>query len=229
MSKVITQSFLIILLMNVKAIGSHVIPFELVGNLIIISAIVDGKEGNYIVDTGVPIVYLNENYFAGKMSDKVMYGINGEGSEVSTRYSEIEIAGSVWKSVYAEIINLESIEQALGKSVHGLLGCRLFRRHMIEFDYAKMEMTISLPDKDAATSGHREEVSTKIILFKFRGRIPVIDARLGSLDLSLIVDTGSATNILGEESLKNLTANSIKWDKQRLTGFGKTEIKADAG
>ncbi|NND32426.1 MAG: hypothetical protein HKN76_07520, partial [Saprospiraceae bacterium] len=39
----------------------------------------------------------------------------------------------------------------------------------------------------------------------------------------------SAPNILGEECLKNIAANSIKWDKQNLAGLGKKEIKTDAG
>ena len=42
---------------------STIIPFSKVGNLIIVKAVVDSIEGNFILDTGAPYLILNVVYF----------------------------------------------------------------------------------------------------------------------------------------------------------------------
>jgi hypothetical protein len=225
MTKMINLSIVFILYLNLHA--NQATPFEIVGNLVIVYAMVDDKPGNYIIDTGVPIVILNADYFQGKKSEKVMQGINGEGGLVFTRYSNIEIGPNKWKSVYTEITSLEAIERALRRPIHGLIGCQLFRNNIVVFDYEKKEIRIS-----SAKNSERSEVKSRpssSISYRFKGHIPVISASVGAIDLNLIVDTGSALNILGKNDLDNLGSKLIEWDKQSLAGLGTKAVKAETG
>jgi predicted aspartyl protease len=209
-------------------VATQAIPFEIVGNLVIISAKVDDQPGYYIIDTGVPNVILNNNYFQGKKSEKIMQGINGEGALVLTRYSKIEIGTNKWKGVYVEITKLETIEQALRRPIHGLIGCQLFRNNILVFDYEKKEIRISSA-KNPEIQKQDKSKSSSPGSYKFKGHIPVINARVGSIDLNLIVDTGSALNILSKNDMEKLNSKLIEWDKQRLAGLGKAEVRAEAG
>ena len=51
--------------------ASSTIPFQLAGKLIIVKATVDGQPGNFILDTGVSKLVLNDRYFEGEPTDKV--------------------------------------------------------------------------------------------------------------------------------------------------------------
>ena len=65
--------------------------------------------------------------------------------------------------------------------------------------------------------------------YKYRGKIPIINANIGSIILKLVIDTGSAYNIFRIKDLEHLEANTIQWDHQRLVGLGNGELNAQAG
>jgi hypothetical protein len=205
------------------------IPFTLVGNLILISGTVDGKIGNFILDTGTPVVILNGKYFEGQKSDKVMQGISGEGGPVATRYSTIELGGNKWKSIYSEVFRLEALEAALGQPIHGLLGCQLFKKHIVEFDYKNLCIRLSSFEIEESIEDQGPSEMSSIPTYRYKGKIPVINVSIGSIILKLIIDTGSAYNILRKKDLGNLTSNTIKWDNQRLVGLGDDEVRVQAG
>ena len=108
-----------------RTTGTESIAFQLIGNLIVVTATVDEKAGNYIVDTGVSVLILNQNFFQGKETEKEMTGIIASGGITQTRYSHVKLGTHEWKGVYSEITNLEAIERALGMTIHGLIGCHL--------------------------------------------------------------------------------------------------------
>lgn len=201
--------------------ASESIPFEMVSNLIIVSTTVDDKTGDFIIDTGVPIVFLNHHHFEGKELQKMMHGINGEGGGVKTKYSKITLGSQTWKSVYCEITNLDALERALHRPILGLIGCQLFNKHIVEIDYKnkRLHLELSANHKDADPAN----------TFKCKGKIPVISVNIGSKKLKLIIDTGSAYNILRKSDLGALEANTIQGDQQRLVGLGQGELKVGAG
>ncbi len=207
--------------------GSEVIPFETIGNLIIVSTVVDGRKGNYIVDTGVPTLILNKQVFHGEKSDREMIGISGEGT-VETKYSKVTMGRQTWKGVYCEITDLTAIEQGLGIPIDGLIGCRLFRKFTVVFDYAKQEIRLSL-------SGRRGEIppimlndSNETSIYEWKGHVPIIQAYVGSEKLKLIIDTGSAYNVFGSSYLKKLDEEMMQWDRQMLVGIGEGQSRVEA-
>jgi predicted aspartyl protease len=225
-------SFIIILILSQlfnRTFAIEAIPFEIIGNLIVVSMQVDDKIGNYILDTGVPVVILNEKYFEGKKSEKVMQGINGQGGAVATRYCGIVLGENQWKGVYAEVTSLEALETALNRTIHGLIGCQLFRRHRIEFDYKNGLLRLTKSNQKKAAKNQIAITGSNAKTYKCKGKVPVIRATIGSVSLNLIIDTGSAYNILRKKDLGKLASNTIKWDHQRLVGLGKGELKVQAG
>jgi hypothetical protein len=209
--------------------ASETIPFTLAGNLILISGTVDGKTGNFILDTGTPYVILNGKYFEGQKSDKVIQGISGEGGPVATRYSSIELGRNKWKSIYSEVIRLEALEAALGQPIYGLLGCQLFRKHIVEFDYKNLCIRLSSLEIEERIEDQGPSEMSPIATYRYKGKIPVINVNIGSIILKLIIDTGSAYNIFRKKDLDNLTSNTIKWDNQRLVGLGNGELRVQSG
>jgi hypothetical protein len=62
------------------------IPFQLVNNLIVVQASIDGKRGNFIIDTGSEFMVLNAKYFSGHRDlDGHIRGFSGSGAAFRER------------------------------------------------------------------------------------------------------------------------------------------------
>lgn len=205
------------------------IPFELLGNLIIVSTNVDDKKGDFILDTGSPVVILNKKHFRGKHSNRLMYGVNGEGDAIKTRYSRISIGNQTWKGVYCEITNLEVLENALCRPILGLIGCQLFKKYIVEIDYTNKLLKLSLSKKDRKYGDQFKAKNSDVRTYRTKGHIPVIRTTIGSQYFNLIIDTGSAFNILRKTDLDITSLSIIDGEGQRLAGLGQAELKVEAG
>ena len=63
-----------------------IIPFDLVGNMIVVKAMVNGQKGNFIVDTGADILVLNSRLFT-----EHQYSFATNGVSINDRIDEVKI------------------------------------------------------------------------------------------------------------------------------------------
>ena len=198
------------------------IPFQLVGKLIVIEARVNGRSGNYILDTGASDLILNSAFFQGQPAGKVYYGINGKGEEIQMSFGRVEIQDLLWKSVYAEIFSLEYL-QSRGITIHGLIGGGLLRKFEVIIDYQKQVITFVKLDKNGACpidAPCPPPIAT--LPFRIKGHTPVIEAEIGTFTLRLSVDTGAEINLLAQNHFESLQLYQLGSKTTALGDFGKT-------
>lgn len=215
------------------------IPFNRVGNLIVVQAKVDSLEGNFILDTGAPGLILNMTYFrqypsASPGAQDESGGITGEVAFANpTDIAKLNLGTFKYSRVQADRIDLGHIENSRGIRVLGLLGMNLFKRFEMIIDYENNLVHLHLINKKETKTYKHELLNDTAKYHEFP--IDVKDNKLytygevAGKKLTFIIDTGAESNILDSrlpnKVLENVTINS----RIMLSGTGNTKVEALTG
>lgn len=206
-----------------QTVNSKTIPFKLIGNLIIVEGWVNDQHGNFVLDTGVPNLILNDRYFKGEPSGNYLQGINGAIDEVEACYSKIRIGAYQWNQIYSEVVPMRIMEDAKGIPIHGLLGSDLFRDYLLHIDYQNQLVDLYPLDKKGNSL---EEISYSspviTVPFKIKGGAPLITTWIGNQELRMTIDTGAEVNLIKDKHQEEL---AWSWSGQiprvhRIGGLG---------
>lgn len=192
------------------------IPFQLNGKFIVVQATVGGKAGNFILDTGTPTLLLNARYYDGEPVDRAFRDISGQTVQVAVTYPAVLIGDHRWKSIYAEVINLQGLEKVLNMAIHGLLGMNLFRHRNLTIDFQKREITLS--DKHEKPEILSAVPPDAVLPLRYKGLLPMIEARIGNQALQLVVDTGAEINLMDKDLINPLKQSLTVNARQTFSG-----------
>lgn len=169
---------------------AEAVSFELVRGIVIVQAEKDGVIGNFILDTGSPMMILNDPQ------------IEGSGFQANTLHGSLSGA---WKTcdlawagvrkfnVNALAMDISHLEYLTGQPLMGLIGYEFFGDFDLLLDFEKKKAVL-------ANRGFAEKVEgwtmkTKLPL-TMEGHIPVIEAKIGDASFRFGLDTGAGTNLL---------------------------------
>lgn len=185
------------------------IPFELVNNLIIVEASINGSVPlKFIVDTGVGNVLITslpngEEIYLNSTRTVSLSGL-GEGEPVEAFYADqnlMHIGDVQGKGV--EILFLKEdifkLSSFMGTYVHGLIGYDLFSKFAVEINYLEKELILYDPEefeeKFSELPKHRKWFKFPIII---EDRKPYIEVAfkqrpgVSYTPLRLLIDSGSS-------------------------------------
>ena len=221
---------ILLLMWNTLAVAQNGIPFQLANKLIVVRGVVDGKPGNYILDTGISNLVLNARYFTGRPSEKVYYGLNGRAGKLAINYSSVHIGDHLLKKVYAEIIPLPTLEAKLGIPIHGLLGTSVFRKSILAIDFQQREVLLYPSDqRETGSRTARGRAPADTLVFKYKGGTPLIKLYAGGVELKVTVDTGAEINLLDNQHLEKFADLLVQRRKKRIGGFGQSAQETTFG
>lgn len=208
--------------------SSHNIPFRMAGKLIIVEAMVNGEQGNFILDTGASELVLNSRYAAGIEQERFFKGVNGQTGKIQTDYVSFELGELTWKSTYAEIIPLQHLEKMKGIFIHGLIGAKLLRPFELIIDLKEMKMEMIRVDKKSQINSIAVP-PLALMQLRMKGSSPVIEATLGQKTLNLMIDTGAEYNLIDKKHNELLQDYLSKQKEKLMSGFAKKDQKVVAG
>lgn len=213
---------------NSILLGSYAtIPFQVEGKLIIIEATVDGQKGNFILDTGISELLLNNRYYEGHETSKRYYGLNGQGGTMELGRPTVQIGEQNWGRVYAQIVPMVAIERSKGIRIHGLLGTEVFKKHILMIDYSKGELRLYPLDRNGENGSFAQgPIPDEVLAFKYKGGTPLINLQVGGKKLKLALDTGAEVNLFADKYLEQLGSFIKQRRQQRFHGFGNKGQKA---
>ncbi|HWA32499.1 MAG TPA: aspartyl protease family protein, partial [Cyclobacteriaceae bacterium] len=228
-------------------------PIEITNNLVIIPVVLNGQLPlKFILDTGVRTTILTEKSFSDIL--KLTYGrhllVAGPGGEkiveaYITNDVTLDMPGVHGEGHAMLVLEKDYLElrNYLGTDVQGVLGYEVFSRFVVEVDYEKKMLTLSVPDAFKPKSSFQVLPMT-VEDTKPYVHVPVEMNNGNIIDAKLLIDTGAshglvldpATNdkiVLPEKHVPSLIGrgigglitgqigriNSIKMGKYKIQGI----------
>lgn len=183
------------------------IPIEIYNNLIVVPVVLNGALPlKFILDTGVRTAILTEKTFTDilNLAYSRKYTISGPGGEqvidaYITNNVSLELPGVMGRGHALLVLGEDYLElrNYLGTDVHGILGYELFSRFIIEIDYDKKMMTLSVPTR-FKKKGKYQSIPIMIEDTKPYVTTSVVLADGTQLTAKLLVDSGASHGLMLE-------------------------------
>jgi hypothetical protein len=111
----------------------------------------------------------------------------GEGSEALavTHISGVRLGGATLRDQVFYVLPLAGLADVEGVEVGGVLGFEVLHRFVVEIDYARHRLTLTLPERfDASRAG-------TAVPFVFVGHMPAVEGKIDGVAGRFTIDTGS--------------------------------------
>jgi hypothetical protein len=214
---------------------SCIIPFNRIGNLMVVKAKADTVEGNFIIDTGAPGLVLNITYFRNYpvtvVPDGEQQSIAGSGGRMSrTSIHELSFGALQYFRTDADLSNLGQIENAKGIRVLGLLGVQLFMNCEMIIDFEKSLIYLHRIGKKESSRYDHQMLKDTGLYRSFS--IDITDNRimtnteLEGKKLKLIIDCAAESSILDSRLPDKIFENVTITRRIKLAGPGDKKIDA---
>lgn len=168
-----------------------VTKFELVRGMVVVQAELDGKIVNFILDTGSPMMILNE-----KMGATAVLQANSLQGGMIGEWKTIEMfswAGVRKFDLPALTTDVGALEYVTNRPIAGLIGYKFLEGFELLMDFENKLITLVPAGKSAKLEGWMLKTQ---IPFTMAGHLPVIEVQIGNKRLRLGLDTGANTNML---------------------------------
>ncbi|WP_420187399.1 aspartyl protease family protein [Bacteroides pyogenes] len=219
------------------------IPFEMMKNLIIVKATLNGEERDFLLDSGSRSTIINSKYVGEATSadkqgataisnsrgvhDEALTGMNVEKASIDFYGIRIE---------EKEMLTLDiSHLEGGGRQIYGLIGYELIQKYDVLYDYNRKVITLIAPDyfetyRKEKLAGHFIET----VPLEMRGHIPIVPVKIGDdyykmgidcgagvglLDINLFVPIKSLLKKISSESLSGASKGKKEVTKSRLKKF----------
>ncbi|MEZ5044333.1 MAG: retroviral-like aspartic protease family protein [Saprospiraceae bacterium] len=204
--------------------NSQAIPMEIVRGMIYLEAEMNGEKGQFILDTGAPMLLVNQKELKQKQANALSFG---EGISVTeTEISSFNLANIHRKNLPALALDISHLEKASGKKIMGLIGYNVLEQYELLLDFDNNLLYLINVKSTKLPSLHNPVAS---ISFNLDDHLPVIQAKIGGQILRLGIDTGAASNLLDEKVLAGLTDQEIDFlPNEEIQGLDQKvkEVKA---
>lgn len=177
-----------------KSATSH-IPFELVNGLIVVKAEIDGRSGNFVLDTGASDLLINERVTSG---DESFTTCQGEVTGESYKVQAFKIGSIEKQKLTAYKVNLENIASFLNIELLGILGGETFAPDILEIDFSRKIIVVAEVDLTATTLTDYTAVNYDIV----QG-VPVVSLEINGVAHNFILDSGATSHFIDDSIPQN--------------------------
>jgi predicted aspartyl protease len=190
-----------------EKIESFTTKFELVKNLIFIKVNINGKEENFILDSGAPTTVLNSKHFETKETGTEIKGVTG-----STNLNYVELESLNWNGIITNdtkviSMDLSHLEKSTEREFKGLIGQSLLKEYELYLDYNKKELTVTSKVNGEWNTNKKPSAEFE---FQYGGHIPIIVTKIDGKDFKFGLDTGASRNLLEKEGFTKLSKEIYK-------------------
>jgi predicted aspartyl protease len=200
------------------------IPLKQAGRLFLIEATINGKTGNFVLDTGSTSLVLNKTYFRQyNRTQQSSGGISGT-NEVSgsIQVKELIIGDIVLRNLVADVANLGQIENQKQVRILGLIGMMVFKQFEMHLDLRMQNLELLELDQSGMHNIIDSEPFTPDIICPvvLRNDIMFIQGSVSGQDLDFCLDTGAETNVICSSCRKDVLSSVKITRRTNLTGVG---------
>ena len=210
------------------------VPFRLAGHLIVVQAAVEGQAGNFILDTGSSDLILNDRHYSGGYAkdNYASLGTNGQVSSVRTRkVDEMQWDSINLQKVYADLIDLNHIEQKKNIRLLGLIGYSVLKEYEILIDFQLSQITLTLTDRQGNRIDPYAYAETPVDSagFRLKSHIAVLDGTVGGESVQFGLDSGAELNLLDKRVNRSVLDHFEISKRVLLNGMEGESVEVIAG
>lgn len=190
--------------------GPVTIPFDYIGNLIVISARINsGEEAKFIVDTGASQTVIDKTMAQtlGPLTTNT-FNVTALAKAVPLSYTKldkVQIGDLSVENISALVTDLSSFSTSIGQRPGGLIGANILSRFLVTFDFQDKKLVLSDP-KNVAVPDRAVIVPTSPV---FAATGLVVSGLLDDKPINFLVDTGAAFNNLPYSLAQQFNAGSV--------------------
>lgn len=179
--------------------------FELVNGLPVVQAELNGRKGNYIIDTGAPGIVINAK------NRKTTKTVSGGSLNSNFEIEEVKIEAFQWENIQLSNItglalDISHLEESTEKEIAGLIGFEILENFEVFFDFESKKIQIYHSKKSDL---HKNSKPSEVIPFELQGHIPIIEVKIEDQKLKMGLDTGAETNLIDKQILKKLNKDNL--------------------
>jgi len=175
------------------------IPFEIIRGMIVVQAHLDGQPGYFVVDTGAPLMVVNQTPNAEQSQQAKSFA--KAVSYAPQIIDHFEWAGLTTKKLDALALDISHLEASTQRSLSGMVGYNALYNYEVLFDYSQNRMTLYSPRRNEL---HRVATPLMEIPFELQGHLPVVVVQSGTQKFNLGIDTGASVNLFDRRWLSDL-------------------------
>jgi predicted aspartyl protease len=191
--------------------GPITIPFEYVGNQILISARVNGgAEQKFVVDTGASQTVIDKTV-AQSIGPQTMstFTVTAGSKAVPLGYlsiQKVQIGDLTMENIPALVADLASFKATLGHRPAGLIGTSVLKRFAVTIDYRDRKIVLTDPLKLQVPEGAIIVPTSPA----FGSTLLVVNGTIdGQHPMNFLVDTAAGFNNLPHEMAKKLNVGAV--------------------
>ncbi|MCO6477821.1 MAG: aspartyl protease family protein [Phaeodactylibacter sp.] len=190
-------------------------PYEVVKGMILVKAEIEGRYGNFILDTGAPTLIVNGGG-TGEQSEE-WQSVSSDFNAQAIRVKKFNWAGIEKKGIEAIALDISHLEEVYQRKLLGIIGYEVFAGHEILVNANTMQIII-LDGKKNYLNQVGKPVAT--LPFDMQSHLPVIRAKVGGQDYLFGFDSGCTANLLDQKLMGKLPEKSYDILAQKqLHGF----------
>ncbi len=197
--------------------NSQTIPMEVIRGMIYLEAEMNGQKGQFILDTGAPMLIINQKMESQSTKNALSFG---EGISVTeTQVASFNFANIHQENIDALALDISHLEKASGRNIMGLIGYNVLAQFELFFDFDHQLLHLIQIKPKSSPSLQSPSAS---IDFKLYDHLPIVKVKIRGKTLRLGIDTGAASNLMDESVLAYLDASDIQYlPKEEIQGLDK--------
>ncbi|MCP9237660.1 aspartyl protease family protein [Lewinella sp. JB7] len=172
--------------------------FNLERNLIFFEATVDGRPGNFILDTGAPTLIVNHRGKTEEEGTRTGLGAGGDVTLTDHRVERFEMGGRTTANYWAIGLDLRDLEARMDQRVDGFVGYDLINTGELRIDYRTERFQLL---KSTRRPEHLGKSPRAVLKFSLVDHLPVVWLRIGKKKYYFAVDTGAGSNLIDRDAL----------------------------
>jgi hypothetical protein len=189
--------------------------FSFTRNLIFFEARVNGKQGNFILDTGAPTLLLNNRGNTVGHPAPTGLAAGGTVSLENQLIESFEMGGRSLGKRWALAMDLRSMEDRTGQTIDGFVGHEILRQGELRINFPGRKFRLL---KSTRRPRHEGQAPVTVLKFQFIDHLPVITLRVGKQKLRFVIDTGAGANLVDKRFRDVFTPTGTEMNIQGLDG-----------